>query len=320
MTPNCDASLAGDRDRRDGDAGADLEVVLDHLARVHVVDVIGAEHADDVGALVADEVEVLVDRVGRAAEPVRAATHLRRHRRHVVAEQRGEPPRLADVAVEAVALVLREHDDLQVAGVGEVRQDEVDDPVAAAVGHGRLGPVGSQRRQPPALTAGQDDDENLRLSHSARYVRTPCRRPARRYNSTCCGRRLLPRPVDGHAAALHRGASARLRVRLAPCGAAPSINATELALRHHDAGAARRRVVDVDDGVVQPADVGDQRASCRSASTASAPGRTARSGSASRTRRHRRRAGGPAPRRSHARTQPDADARPPPQLSASASP
>ena len=56
------------------------------------VDVVGAEDADDVGPLVVDQVQVLVDRVGRAGEPVRAAAHLGRHGRDVVAEQRRELP------------------------------------------------------------------------------------------------------------------------------------------------------------------------------------------------------------------------------------
>ena len=154
----------GDRDRGDGDAGTRLEVVLDHLARVHAVDVIGAEHADEIRALVVDQVEVLVDRVGRALEPERAAPHLRRDRGHVLVEQRGEAPRLADVAVEAVALVLRQHDDLQVPGVGEVRQGEVDQPVAPAEGHGRLRPVVGERQQTLPLAPGEHDDENLRFS------------------------------------------------------------------------------------------------------------------------------------------------------------
>src|SRR3712207_7086928 len=34
-------------DRRHGDAGAGLDVLAHHLARVHPVDVVGAEHADD---------------------------------------------------------------------------------------------------------------------------------------------------------------------------------------------------------------------------------------------------------------------------------
>ena len=67
MTPNWSA---GDRlpDRGDGDPGAGLDVA-DHLAGVHAVDVVGAED-DDVGRLlVADQVEALVDGVGRAGEP-----------------------------------------------------------------------------------------------------------------------------------------------------------------------------------------------------------------------------------------------------------
>ena len=99
-----------------------VDVVVDHLARIHAVDVVGTEHAHDVGAFVGDQVEVLVDRIGRTLEPLRAAAHLGRDRGHVVVEQRREPPRLADVTVEAVALVLREHDDLQESGVGEVRR------------------------------------------------------------------------------------------------------------------------------------------------------------------------------------------------------
>ena len=156
--------MLGDRDRRDGDAGPHLEVVLDHLAWIHAVDVVGAEHAHEVGTLVVDQVEVLVDRVGRALEPERAAAHLRRHRCDVVVEQGREAPGLADVAVEAVALVLREHDDLEVAGVGEVRQGEVDQPVAAAERHGRLRPVVGEREEPLALAAGEDDHEDVRFS------------------------------------------------------------------------------------------------------------------------------------------------------------
>ena len=169
--------LVRHRDSRDGDTGTRLDVALDHLARVHPVDVVGPEHRDVIGVLVADEVEVLVDGVGRAGEPVRAAPHLRRHRGDVAAEQRGEPPRLADVTVEAVALVLREHHDLQVPGVGEVREGEVDDAVRAAERHRRLGPIGRERQHALALATGEDDDEDLRFSGHRRNV--PHARPGR---------------------------------------------------------------------------------------------------------------------------------------------
>ena len=157
--------LEADRDRRNGDAGLGVQVLVDELADVHPVDVVGAEHAHDIGILVADQVQVLVDRIRRPGEPVRASTHLRGHRRHVVAEQGAEPPRLADVAVEAVAHVLGEHDDLQVARVGEVGQREVDDPVATAERHGRLGTIHGERQHALALSAGKDDDEHLWLGH-----------------------------------------------------------------------------------------------------------------------------------------------------------
>ena len=86
----------------------------------------------------------------------------------VLTEQRREAPRLADVTVEAVALVLREHDHLEQPGVGEVRQGEVDQPVAAAERHGRLGAVVRQWLQSLALTAGEDDDEHSRFGHACR--------------------------------------------------------------------------------------------------------------------------------------------------------
>ena len=168
--PEVDGFLLGDGDRRDRHPGTALDVMLDHLARIHAVDVVGAEDTDEIRALVVEQVQVLVDRVGRALEPLRAASHLGRDRRHVVVEKGREPPRLGDVTVEAVALVLREHDDLQVAGVGEVRQREVDQTVRTPERHGRLGAVVREREQPLAFPTGEDDDENLRLSHAPRVL------------------------------------------------------------------------------------------------------------------------------------------------------
>ena len=69
-----DAELVGLRQRLadagDRDPGPGGDVLGDHLLGVHPVDVVGAEHDDVVGVLVADEVEALVDGVGRAGEPV----------------------------------------------------------------------------------------------------------------------------------------------------------------------------------------------------------------------------------------------------------
>ena len=72
------------------------------------------------GALIVNEVEVLIDGIGGADEPARAEAHLRGDRGHIVAQQRRHPPRLSDVTIEAVALVLGQHDDFENAGVGEI--------------------------------------------------------------------------------------------------------------------------------------------------------------------------------------------------------
>ena len=89
--------LEGHADRRHRRLGAGLDVLLDQLPRIHAVDVVGADD-DQVGrVLVLEQVEVLVDGVGRPREPVAPAAHLRGHRGHVVAEQRREPPGLGDV-------------------------------------------------------------------------------------------------------------------------------------------------------------------------------------------------------------------------------
>ena len=167
--------------RRDRHALARRDVLLDHLARVHAVDVVGAEDDDVLRPLVGDQVVVLEDRVGGAHEPARPEPHLRRHRRDVVAQQRRQAPRGRDVAVEAVALVLRQHHDLVVVRVDQVREREVDQPVVAAERHGGLGAVGGQRREALALAAGQH------------HRRAPCScrgSPARR--SMICSRCSSP--------------------------------------------------------------------------------------------------------------------------------
>ena len=142
-------------------------VLVDHLPRVHPVDVIGAEDDHQVGLVVVDEVERLVDRVRGAGVPLRPEPLLGRDRRHEVAQQRAHPPGQADVPVQAVALVLGQHGDPQAARVGQVGQREVDQPVQAAEGDGGLGPVVGQRGQPLSRAARQHDAEDPLLRHLA---------------------------------------------------------------------------------------------------------------------------------------------------------
>src|SRR5207247_3563458 len=69
-------------------------------------------------------------------------------------------PGHVDVPVEAHRLVLREQQHLAEVAVDAVGECEVDDPVAAAERHGRLGPVAGQRLRTRPLAAGQDDRQH----------------------------------------------------------------------------------------------------------------------------------------------------------------
>jgi hypothetical protein len=144
------------------------DVRLDHLAEVHAVDVVGTDDDDDVGLLVAQQVEALQDGVGRTAEPALAETLLRRHGCDVRVEQPGEAPGLRDVAVETVRLVLREHHDLGEARVDEVAEREVDEAVAAPEGHGGLSPVRGERHEPLALSTCENNSKDLLRCHGYR--------------------------------------------------------------------------------------------------------------------------------------------------------
>ena len=166
ITPNAVASLPAHADGRDRHPGAVFDMLVDHLPGVHPVDVVRTEDDHEVGPLVVDQVQRLVDRVRRPRVPVRAEPLLSGHRRHVVAEQIAHPPGGGDVPVEAVALVLGEHADAQAAGVDQVREGEVDQPVQAAERHGRLGPVRGERCEPLALPAGEHDPQHSRLRPS----------------------------------------------------------------------------------------------------------------------------------------------------------
>ncbi len=135
---------------------------LEHGVDVHPVDVVGTEDHDVVRLLVRDEVQGLVDGVGTALVPLLAGALLRGHRGHVAAQHGRHAPRLGDVPVERVRLVLGEDGHLREAGVRQVGQDEVDEAVRAAKGNRRLGPVGGEGHQPLALATGQDNRQDVR--------------------------------------------------------------------------------------------------------------------------------------------------------------
>jgi len=176
------AGLAGrDRERGDGEVRVEVAVGLLHLLDVELVDVVTAEHGDVRRAGVTDEVEVLVHGVGRAAVPELAEAHLRRHDLDVLAEP-AEPPVAGQVLDQARRHVLREHVDAPVPRVHEVRQDEVDDPVAAGERDAGLGAVDRERAEARPLAARHDHHERVlhALDGSKRATRVASSSPRER--------------------------------------------------------------------------------------------------------------------------------------------
>jgi hypothetical protein len=80
------------RHRKGGDrhVGVARPVEIDHLADIHPVHVVGAEHGDYVRIVLRDQVQVLVHRVRRPLEPHRPFAHLRRHDGDEMVRQQGE--------------------------------------------------------------------------------------------------------------------------------------------------------------------------------------------------------------------------------------
>lgn len=130
-----------------------------HLAVVHLVDVVAREHEDVVGLGAAQHVQVLEHRVGRALVPLGLVdVLLRRHDLDELAEAAVEKaPAALDVADEALRLVLRGDADVADARIDAVGEGEIDDVELAAEGHGGLGAPVGQLLEPAAAAAGKHD-------------------------------------------------------------------------------------------------------------------------------------------------------------------
>ena len=71
-----------------------------------------------------------------------------------------------------MGLVLRQHENAAQVGMQTVAEREVDDAIAAAEGHGRLGPFGRQGMQARTDAARQDDADRL-IMHGDPISGTP---------------------------------------------------------------------------------------------------------------------------------------------------
>ena len=100
-------------DNGDGGGSVHLLVVVEHGAIVHLIDVVAGEDEHIVGIIAVDEVEVLVDGIGRALVPVGGLAALIRRQHHDTAAHAVKVPRLAvaDILIEHQRLILGQYAD-----------------------------------------------------------------------------------------------------------------------------------------------------------------------------------------------------------------
>ncbi len=146
----------------DGEVRAALQVQTEHVAVIHLVDVVPGENQDVTRFLFLDAVNVLVDGVRRPLVPMLVDTLLRGEHFDVIAQVPAEKaPAGRDVAIQASRLVLRQDQHPAKTAVDAVGEREVNDPIKPAKGDRRFRPIASQGVQPCPLAASQNQGENV---------------------------------------------------------------------------------------------------------------------------------------------------------------
>ena len=79
-------------------------------------------------------------------------------------------PRVTQVLLQRLGLVLREHENAAQSGMKAVAEREIDDAISSAEGHGRFGPLGSQWMQARTNSARQNDADRLILHNGLRSM------------------------------------------------------------------------------------------------------------------------------------------------------
>jgi hypothetical protein len=139
-----------------------LDVLLQHGAEIHPVQLVARKDQHMVGLSVQHVAQPLPHRVGRALEPRLAAGRLlRRQDAHVAAVELVEDVGALHVLVQRHAVELRQHVDAPDAAVDAVADGNVHQPVLARQRHRRLAPVARQGLQPLAFSTAQNHAHHI---------------------------------------------------------------------------------------------------------------------------------------------------------------
>ncbi len=150
--------LHGDLQHRDGGGSLLGLVVGQHLSVVHLINVVTGQNQHIVGIVLVDEVDILIDGIGRTLEPGAhvALLHIGgQNMQTTVGTVQIPGLSVAQIGVQLQRLILGQHADRVNAGIDAVGQWKVDDAVLPAEGDGGLGHMAGQSVQARSLSAGQ---------------------------------------------------------------------------------------------------------------------------------------------------------------------
>ena len=234
----------------DGDVGTGVDMLAQHQFVVHLVDVVAGQDDHVFGIVVLDDVDVLVDGVGRTLIPLRLGDALagRQDVEALVALGPQEVPAALQMADQRMRLVLGRHADAANAGIQRVGQREVDDArLAAEIDRGLGAPVG-QFLQPAAAPAGQHIGHGVtrqRLGSLGRRPFSPPRYVIRPANSSMIvdsgGSSMVAPRRPSHRLRLDRAAIALARTAIVAGIAVHDLAPLARRRQRHAITVARRR-------------------------------------------------------------------------------
>ena len=162
----------GNFDGGDGDIGGGVDVLLEHSGVVHFVDLVAGKDEDELGALAADGVDILINGVRGALVPLLRDAHLRGKHFDEFAEAHQRRPTGANVAIKTEGLVLSKDKNAAERRVDAIREGDIDDAVKSAEGDSRLGAISGERPETFTLSTREENSEGIaHIRHEDRLPR-----------------------------------------------------------------------------------------------------------------------------------------------------
>src|SRR5665647_972254 len=134
-----------------------------HELVIHLVDVVSREQHDESGSVRLDDVDVLIDGVGRAKIPVRLRDALARRQdiEAFIALGTKEVPAHLEMSDQTVSLVLGRNRDAADSRVNRVGQGKIDDARLPAEIDRRLGAPVGKLQKPASPPAGKNESKGM---------------------------------------------------------------------------------------------------------------------------------------------------------------